>query len=70
MKIYSNPENLYQRFVNSYARKYPYGTQRKIVSDANNLWRNIKDDEKKVNDFINLSPSQKKNKKTGDNIVC
>ena len=60
MEVYANPENNYQHFVNAFVRKNPHGEQKQIIKKANELWKTIKDDEKKVKEFIRSAPPKKK----------
>ena len=49
-----------KQFVNAFVRKNPHGEQKQIIKKANELWKTIKDDEKKVKEFIRSAPPKKK----------
>ena len=63
MEVYVNPDNDYQRFVNAFVRKHPHGEQKQIIKKANELWKTIKSDKEKVNEFMGSAPPKKKAKR-------
>ena len=45
---YSNPECDYQRFVNAFQLKHSYVSNKDVVTNANKLWKEMKNDKNKV----------------------
>ena len=46
--IYLNPDCDYQRFVNAFQLKHSYVSNKYVVTNANNLWKEMKNDKNKV----------------------
>lgn len=46
--IYAKPSNSYEKFVNAFKRRNPHWGNKKVVTDANKLWKIIKTDPAKV----------------------
>ena len=46
--IYSNPDCDYQRLVNASQLKHSYVSNKDVVTNANKLWKEMKNDKNKV----------------------
>ena len=46
--IYLNPDCDYQRFVNAFQLKHSYVSNKYVVTNANKLWKEMKNDKNKV----------------------
>ena len=60
--IYSNPDCDYQRFVNAVQLKHSYVSNKDVVTKANKLWKELKNDKSKV--FFNFACFMDVNKDT------